>query len=110
MIVSDVTSDGFNLSWESKADVLYDSYTVELADVTGLWDNQEISLAGDAAGTRIRGLNASTEYQVRLYGVINSQRSSPFEAVAVTGIKFRFKPHARQARLFTYWKAFREIL
>ncbi|XP_063066917.1 tenascin isoform X4 [Engraulis encrasicolus] len=84
LTVSDVTSDGFNLSWEWKADVLYDSYTVELADAPGLWDNREIYLAGDAAGASVRGLNASTEYQVRLYGVLNSQRSSlPFEAVAV---------------------------
>uniref|UniRef100_A0A8C1WCT1 Zmp:0000000846 n=1 Tax=Cyprinus carpio TaxID=7962 RepID=A0A8C1WCT1_CYPCA len=36
--------------------------------------------------TRIRGLKASTEYQVRLYGISNNQRSSLLEAVAVTGI------------------------
>lgn len=111
LTVSDVTSDGFDLSWEWKADVLYDSYTVELTDVSGLWDSREIHLAGDAAGSRIRGLNASTEYQVRLYGVINSQRSSPFEAVAVTGIKFRFKPACQTSTTFYLLeKAFREIL
>uniref|UniRef100_A0A8C1EJ65 Tenascin Ca n=1 Tax=Cyprinus carpio carpio TaxID=630221 RepID=A0A8C1EJ65_CYPCA len=36
--------------------------------------------------TRICGLKASTEYQVRLYGISNNQRSSLLEAVAVTGI------------------------
>uniref|UniRef100_A0A8C1EHC1 Tenascin Ca n=1 Tax=Cyprinus carpio carpio TaxID=630221 RepID=A0A8C1EHC1_CYPCA len=35
--------------------------------------------------TRICGLKASTEYQVRLYGISNNQRSSLLEAVAVTG-------------------------
>uniref|UniRef100_A0A672KHQ6 Tenascin-like n=1 Tax=Sinocyclocheilus grahami TaxID=75366 RepID=A0A672KHQ6_SINGR len=63
-------------------------YTVELKDFSGKW-KEEVHLHGEVNDTKIRGLKASTEYQVRLYGISNSQRSSLLEAVAVTGINFR---------------------
>ncbi|KAJ8395853.1 hypothetical protein AAFF_G00027360 [Aldrovandia affinis] len=84
LTVSGVTSDGFLLSWESEASVVYNNFTIECRDSMGLWDVMQINLPGDAISTRIDGLKASTAYQVRLYGVNNSQRSSPLEAVAVT--------------------------
>uniref|UniRef100_A0A672KJN0 Tenascin-like n=1 Tax=Sinocyclocheilus grahami TaxID=75366 RepID=A0A672KJN0_SINGR len=59
-------------------------YTVELKDFSGKW-KEEVHLHGEVNDTKIRGLKASTEYQVRLYGISNSQRSSLLEAVAVTG-------------------------
>ncbi|KAK7163953.1 hypothetical protein R3I94_002621 [Phoxinus phoxinus] len=83
LTVSNVTSDGFDLSWESNLHIGYDSYTVELKDFSGKW-NKEVHLHGEVNDTRIRGLRASTEYQVRLYGISNNQRSSLLEAVAVT--------------------------
>ncbi|XP_056110839.1 tenascin isoform X2 [Rhinichthys klamathensis goyatoka] len=83
LTVSNVTSDGFDLSWESNMHIGYDSYTVELKDFSGKW-NKEVHLNGEVNGTKIRGLRASTEYQVRLYGISNNQRSSLLEAVAVT--------------------------
>uniref|UniRef100_A0A673JRY1 Tenascin-like n=1 Tax=Sinocyclocheilus rhinocerous TaxID=307959 RepID=A0A673JRY1_9TELE len=62
-------------------------YTVELKDFSGKW-KEEVHLHGEVNDTKIRGLKASTEYQVRLYGISNNQRSSLLEAVAVTGINF----------------------
>ncbi|KPP74372.1 tenascin-like, partial [Scleropages formosus] len=82
--VSGITSDGFLLSWESEAYV--DSYIVECRDVMGLWDKMEVKIHGDATGTRIQGLKASTAYQVRLYGTNGIQRSSLLETIAVTEV------------------------
>ncbi|XP_067261674.1 tenascin isoform X5 [Chanodichthys erythropterus] len=86
LTVSNVTSDGFDLTWESNIRIGYDSYTVELKDFSGKW-NKEVHLHGEVNGTKIRGLRASTEYQVRLYGISDNQRSSLLEAVAVTAPK-----------------------
>ncbi|KTG40824.1 hypothetical protein cypCar_00042943, partial [Cyprinus carpio] len=83
LTVSNVTSDGFDLAWESHKHIGYDSYTVELKDSSGKW-KEEVHLHGEVNDTRICGLKASTEYQVRLYGISNNQRSSLLEAVAVT--------------------------
>uniref|UniRef100_A0A8C1EH44 Tenascin Ca n=1 Tax=Cyprinus carpio carpio TaxID=630221 RepID=A0A8C1EH44_CYPCA len=65
--------------------LLLKNYTVELKDSSGKW-KEEVHLHGEVNDTRICGLKASTEYQVRLYGISNNQRSSLLEAVAVTGI------------------------
>uniref|UniRef100_A0A8C2AR74 Zmp:0000000846 n=1 Tax=Cyprinus carpio TaxID=7962 RepID=A0A8C2AR74_CYPCA len=86
LTVSNVTSEGFDLVWESHKHIGYDSYTVELKDFSGKW-KEEVHLHGEVNDTRIRGLKASTEYQVRLYGISNNQRSSLLEAVAVTAPK-----------------------
>uniref|UniRef100_A0A8C7YZZ2 Tenascin C n=1 Tax=Oryzias sinensis TaxID=183150 RepID=A0A8C7YZZ2_9TELE len=86
LTVSGVASDGFDLTW--KANHVYDNFTVEYRESLPLGDVREVQLPGDAGGSRIRGLKASTEYQIKLYGVQNSQRpnfdilsnEAPFEA------------------------------
>ncbi|XP_010794496.1 tenascin isoform X4 [Notothenia coriiceps] len=87
LTISGITPDGFDLSWELKTHSVYDSLAVEYKDTQRLWDVREVQLPGDATGFRIEGLNASKEYQIKLYGNINSQRSSLLEAVAVTAPK-----------------------
>ncbi|KAM8828116.1 tenascin-like isoform 3-T3 [Spinachia spinachia] len=84
LTVSGVTPDGFDLTWKLKAHGVYDSLTVECKDARPLWDAREARLPGDASGSGIRGLNASTEYQIKLYGITGSQRSALLDAVAVT--------------------------
>ncbi|XP_058472817.1 tenascin [Solea solea] len=84
LTVSGVTSDGFELSWRLNAHSLYDSLAVEYKDTLRLRDVGEVQLPADATGSRIRGLTASTEYQIKLYGITSSQRSAILEAVAVT--------------------------
>lgn len=91
LTVSGITPDGFDLSWKLKAHSLYDSFAVKYKDTQQLWDVSEVQLPGDATGSRIKGLKASTEYEIKLYGVTSSQRSALLEAVAVTGIKFSLR-------------------
>ncbi|XP_053267566.1 tenascin isoform X3 [Pleuronectes platessa] len=84
LTISGITSDGFDLSWRLKAHSLYDSFAVEYKDPQRLWDVKEVPLPGNATGSRLEGLAASTEYQIKLYGITSSQRSALLEAVAVT--------------------------
>lgn len=95
LTVSGVTHDGFDLSWEIRAPGVYDHFAVEYADAQQLWDAREVRLPGDARGSRIGGLKASTEYQIKLYGITSSQRSELLEAVAVTGISFYLSAEVR---------------
>ncbi|XP_056875257.1 tenascin isoform X4 [Takifugu flavidus] len=87
LTVSGVTHNGFDLSWNLTAHSIYDSFTVEYTDIRQLWDMREVPLPGDVTGTSIRGLKALTEYQIKLYGEIQNQRSALLEAVAVTAPK-----------------------
>ncbi|XP_040014026.1 tenascin-like [Xiphias gladius] len=87
LTVSGITSDGFDISWRLNAHSVYDSFAVECKDTRRLWDVREVQLPGDATGSRMEGLKASTEYQIKLYGITSSQRSALLEAVAVTAPK-----------------------
>nr|XP_046231815.1 tenascin-like isoform X2 [Scatophagus argus] len=87
LTVSGITPDGFDLSWKLKAHNVFDSFTVEYKDTQRLWDVREVQLPGDATGSRIQGLKASTEYEIKLYGITSSQRSALLDAVAVTAPK-----------------------
>uniref|UniRef100_A0A3Q2ZT11 Tenascin C n=1 Tax=Kryptolebias marmoratus TaxID=37003 RepID=A0A3Q2ZT11_KRYMA len=73
LTVSRIKSDVFDISWKLNAH-------------SSLQDMGEVRLPGDAHGSRITGLKASTEYQIKLFGITSSQRPALLEAVAVTGI------------------------
>uniref|UniRef100_A0A3B5ASA3 Tenascin-like n=1 Tax=Stegastes partitus TaxID=144197 RepID=A0A3B5ASA3_9TELE len=87
LTVSGVMPDGFDLSWKLKAHDIYDSFAIEYKDTQRLLDVREVQLPGDARGSKIHGLKASTEYQIKLYGITSSERSALLEAVAVTAPK-----------------------
>ncbi|XP_022052938.2 tenascin isoform X3 [Acanthochromis polyacanthus] len=87
LTVSGVTPDGFDLLWKLKPQNIYDNLAVEYKDIQRLWDVREMQLPGDARGSKIHGLKASTEYQIKLYGITSSERSALLEAVAVTAPK-----------------------
>lgn len=106
LTVSAVAHDGFVLSWNLTTHSVYDSFTVEFADVQQLWDVREVPLPGNAAGTSLRGLKALTEYQIKLYGVIGNQRSALLEAVAVTGIRYFFRVRDAQCSFLPYFSIF----
>uniref|UniRef100_A0A673B1P9 Zmp:0000000846 n=1 Tax=Sphaeramia orbicularis TaxID=375764 RepID=A0A673B1P9_9TELE len=76
LTVSGIASDRFDLSWKLKPPGVYDSLAVEYKDTQRLLEVREVYLPGDAAGSRIQGLKASTEYQIKLYGITSSQRSA----------------------------------
>uniref|UniRef100_A0AAQ5ZYU4 Zmp:0000000846 n=1 Tax=Amphiprion ocellaris TaxID=80972 RepID=A0AAQ5ZYU4_AMPOC len=86
LTVSGVTPDGFDLLWKLKPHNIYDNLAVEYKDTQRLWDVRELQLPGDARGTKIHGLKASTEYQIKLYGITSSERSALLEAVASSGM------------------------
>lgn len=86
LTISGITPEGFDLSWTLNALSVFDSFTVEYRDSQLLTDLREIQLPGNATGSRISGLRAATEYQIRLFGISSSHRSELLEAVAVTGI------------------------
>jgi len=86
--ISAHTSDGFELSWELEPHKTYDGLVVECRGALPASDQvTEFRLRGDSTGSRIRGLNASTEYQIVLHGITGSKRYPLLEAVAVTGIR-----------------------
>ncbi|KAM6902406.1 tenascin-like isoform 8-T8 [Xenentodon cancila] len=87
LTLSGITPDGFDLSWKVKPHDVYDNFAVEYKDTLRSGDVKEVQLPGDARSSRIQGLKASTEYQIILYGVKNSQQSALLEAVAVTAPK-----------------------
>lgn len=91
LTISGATPDGFEVSWEIKTHTVYDSFAVEYKDTRHLQEVREVQLPGNATGSKIQGLNASTEYQLKLYGITGSQRSALLEAVAVTGISFSYR-------------------
>lgn len=101
LTVSGITPDGFDLLWNLKAHSVYDSFIVECKDTQRLWDVREVQLPGDVTGSRIQGLKALTEYEIKLYGITTSQRSALLEAVAVTGIKFSFRIRDARYGIFT---------
>ncbi len=103
LTISGITHDGFDLSWNLKAHSVYDSFAVEYKDTQQLLDIREVQLPGDATGSKIEGLKASTEYQIKLYGITSSQRSALLQANAVTGIRFFF-------RLNIFWRPFAPIV
>lgn len=90
LTISRITSDGFDLFWKLKAHNVYDNYVVQYKDTQQLLNVGEVRFPGDAHGSRISGLKASTEYHIKLYGMTSSQRPALLEAVAVTGISFCF--------------------
>ncbi|XP_053709924.1 tenascin-like isoform X2 [Synchiropus splendidus] len=85
LTVSGVSSDGFHLSWTLKPADVFDSLAIEYRVSQQLWDAGEIRLPGNATGSRVQGLEASTEYELKLVGVTGSQRTALMEGVAVTG-------------------------
>ncbi|KAK0132071.1 Tenascin [Merluccius polli] len=82
--VSGHTSDGFELSWELKPHRVYDGLVVVCRGALPPSEVKELRLHGNVTGCSVRGLNASTEYQVTLHGITDSKRSPLLEAVAVT--------------------------
>lgn len=92
LTVSGVTSDGFDVSWRLKAHGrVYDHFAVQYKETGRSWPARELRLPGNATGCRIEGLKAATQYQIKLYGKTNRQRSALLDAVAVTGISFSIR-------------------
>lgn len=86
LFVSDITADGFRLSWTSDED-MFDRFVIKIRDGKRLAHPQEYSVRGDERTKVLTGLMSGTEYEIELYGVTLDQRSQPITGVAQTGIK-----------------------
>ncbi|XP_067341371.1 tenascin-like isoform X4 [Channa argus] len=85
LFISDVTADGFRVSWTSSED-MFDRFVIKIRDSKRLAHPQEYSVRGDERTKVLTGLMSGTEYEIELYGVTLDQRSQPITAVAQTGL------------------------
>ncbi|KAF6736264.1 Tenascin [Oryzias melastigma] len=85
LFVSDITTDGFRLSWTADED-LFDRFVIKLRDSKRLAHPHEYNTRGDERTKVITGLMSGTEYEIELFGVGLEQRSQPVTVVAQTGL------------------------
>ncbi|XP_074473439.1 tenascin isoform X5 [Sebastes fasciatus] len=85
LFVSDITADGFRLSWTAD-EHLFDRYVIKIRDSKRLAHPREYSVRGDEQTKVLTGLMSGSEYEIELYGVTLDQRSQPITGVAQTGL------------------------
>ncbi|XP_041094569.1 tenascin-like isoform X3 [Polyodon spathula] len=85
LLVSDVTTESFRLSWAADED-LFDSFVIKVRDSKKLSDPLELTIPGQERAVEVPGLLGGTEYEIELYGVARGQRWQPISAVARTGL------------------------
>ncbi|XP_054908314.1 tenascin isoform X4 [Poeciliopsis prolifica] len=85
LFVSDITADGFRLSWTADEDQ-FDRFVIKIRDSKRLAHPQEYNVHGSERTKVITGLISGTEYEFELYGLTLDQRSQPITGVAQTGL------------------------
>lgn len=85
IFVSDITADGFRLSWTADEDQ-FDRFLIKIRDSKRLAHPQEHNVHGSERTKVITGLMSGTEYEFELYGLSLDQRSQPITGVVQTGI------------------------
>ncbi|XP_047228736.1 tenascin isoform X6 [Girardinichthys multiradiatus] len=85
LFISDITADGFRLSWAADED-LFDRFVIKIRDSKRLAHPQEYKVHGSDRTKIITGLMSGTEYEIELYGLTVDQRSQPITGVAQTGL------------------------
>ncbi|KAK1155824.1 hypothetical protein AOXY_G26668 [Acipenser oxyrinchus oxyrinchus] len=85
LLISDVTSESFRLSWMADED-LFDSFVIKVRDSKKLSDPLELMVPGQEHTIEVPGLLGGTEYEIELYGVARGQRWQPINAVARTDL------------------------
>lgn len=85
LVVSNITSDRFSLSWRTKENV-FDNFIVEVRESALPTQAMGRVLSGDVRSTVMAGLKASTSYNIKLYGSSGSQNTQALFDVASTGI------------------------
>ncbi|XP_041050032.1 tenascin isoform X3 [Carcharodon carcharias] len=82
LMVSEVTSGSFKLSWT--ADEPYDSFVIDIKDSDGLYDQLTYTVPGDQYFIDIPHLRSATAYEVSVYGIIHGQQTKPLYTEAQT--------------------------
>lgn len=84
LVISNVTSDRFSLSWQTGKNT-FDNFVVEVREAAAPSQAMGRTLSGDTRSTVMAGLRASTQYNVKLYGSTGGQNTQPLHDVATTG-------------------------
>ncbi|XP_078282208.1 tenascin isoform X2 [Rhinoraja longicauda] len=85
LTVSEVTSNGFKLSWTTD-DNPFDYFNVRVRDSKKEFTPLDYTLSGDLRTTDIQGLQDGTEYEISLVGVTEGRQSQPINTIAITGV------------------------
>ncbi|XP_038637883.1 tenascin isoform X6 [Scyliorhinus canicula] len=83
LVVSDITSDSFSLSWTGK-DEAFESFVIELVDSDRFTEPQEYTVLGNRQATQLSNLIAGTNYVIYFYGIVNGRRTNPASTVVLT--------------------------
>ncbi|XP_035811952.2 tenascin isoform X3 [Amphiprion ocellaris] len=85
LVVSNITSDRFSLSWRT-GERAFDKFIVEVRESALPSQAMGRALPGDVRSTVMAGLKASTSYNIKLYASIGDggQNTKPLFAVATT--------------------------
>ncbi|XP_075885598.1 tenascin-like isoform X3 [Nelusetta ayraudi] len=83
LVISNITSDRFSLSWQT-GQKTFDNFIVEVREAAAPSQAMGRTLSGDARLTVMAGLRASTQYNVKLYGSTGGQNTQPLYDVATT--------------------------
>ncbi|XP_018864016.1 tenascin isoform X4 [Parus major] len=108
LMVSNVTSESFNLSWTaSNGD--FDVFTIEIIDSNRLLEPMEFNLSGDSRTAHISGLSPSTDFIVYLSGISGGFRTQAISAAATTVQELLLSklsvPNATSDSLSLSWEA-----
>ncbi|XP_067868788.1 tenascin isoform X5 [Heterodontus francisci] len=82
LMVSEVTSGSFKLSWT--ADGPFESFVIDIKDSDGLFEQLTYTVPGDQYSIDIPDLPAATDYEISIYGVIHGQPTKPLYTEAHT--------------------------
>ncbi|XP_032905097.1 tenascin isoform X13 [Amblyraja radiata] len=83
LVVSDITSNSFSLSWTGN-DKAFESFVVELIDSDRFSEPLEYTVPGTVRSTDFNNLISGTNYVIYLYGIVNGRRTNPVTTVALT--------------------------
>lgn len=90
LLVSDVTPEGFRLTWLAEEDSL-DTFVIMVSQTEGPGQPRELVLGGEEQSIAITDLKEDTEYTIQIFGLIEGRRSKSIEEVMRTGIWYRME-------------------
>ncbi|XP_078082779.1 tenascin isoform X6 [Mustelus asterias] len=85
LAVSDVTSDGFTLSWTTDEND-FDYFNIRIRDSRKESAPLDYTVSGHLRTSSITGLPDGTEYDISLVGVAEGRHSQPINTIAATGL------------------------
>lgn len=88
LLVSDVTTDSFQLSWMAEEDS-FDTFVIMVSQAKGLDQPRELVLGGEERSAVMTDLNEDTEYKAEIFGLILERRSKSLLEVLKTGTQWK---------------------